>query len=50
MPSTGRESRHIVQVGGGGGGVPMESARTTIEAIGNLKNQLEQDLAINSDM
>ena len=28
----------------------MESARTTIEAIGNLKNRLEQGLAINSDM
>ena len=39
MPSTARESRHIVQVGGGG--VPMESARTTIEGIGNLKNRLE---------
>ena len=48
MSSTARESRHIVQVGGGG--VPMESARTTIEAIGNLKNRLEQGLAINSDM
>ena len=48
MYSTARESRHIVQVGGGG--VPMESARTTIEAIGNLKNRLEQGLAINSDM
>ena len=48
MSSTARESRHIVQVGGGG--VPMESARTTIVAIGNLKNRLEQGLAINSDM
>ena len=48
MSSIARESRHIVQVGGGG--VPMESARTTIEAIGNLKNRLEQGLAINSDM
>ena len=48
MHSTARESRHIVQVGGSG--VPMESARTTIEAIGNLKNRLEQGLAINSDM
>ena len=48
MSSTTRESRHIVQVGGGG--VPMESARTTIEAIGNLKNRLEQGLAINLDM
>ena len=48
MPSTARESRHIVQVGGGG--VPMESARTMIEAIDNLKNRLEQGLAINSDM
>ena len=28
----------------------MESARTPIEAIGNLKNRLEQGLAINSDM
>ena len=48
MPSTARQSRHIVHVGGGG--VPMESARTMIEAIGNLKNRLEQGLAINSDM
>ena len=48
MSSTAREWRHIVQVGGGG--VPMESARTTIEAIDNLKNRLEQGLAINSDM
>ena len=48
MSSTARESRHIVQVGGGG--VPMKSARTMIEAIGNLKNRLEQGLAINSDM
>ena len=28
----------------------MESARNMIEAIGNLKNRLEQGLAINSDM
>ena len=48
MPTTAREYRHIVQ--GGGGGMPMEGARTTIEAIHNLKNRLEQGMAINSYM
>ena len=48
MSSTARESGHILQVGGGR--TRMESARNMIEAIGNLKNRLEQGLAINSDM
>ncbi len=48
MPTTAREYRHIVQ--GGGSGMPMEGARTTIEAIGNIKNELEQGMAIDSYM
>jgi len=48
VPRTARELRLIVP--GGGGSMSLKTARSTTEAIGNLKNGLEQGMAIDSFM